>query len=160
MYAYTPVSPPHSCIHTPVSPPHSYIPHTCIHTPVSPPHSYLHTPQLAAPFALLGGLHFAAITDLAWSTDGQFLVASSRDGYCRCVCLSVCVRLSLSLCVCVCVCCISMLITWVDIKYEQVCMQVLVNTAPCHTPHPLVTTPYTPPCNTVWLPLKMVSWVR
>lgn len=44
-----------------------------------------HMMQLAAPFALLGGLHFAAITDLSWSTDGQFLVASSRDGYCSIV---------------------------------------------------------------------------
>lgn len=50
-------------------------------------HTHGHTthPQLAAPFALLGGLHFAAITDLTWSTDGQFLVASSRDGYCSVV---------------------------------------------------------------------------
>lgn len=37
-----------------------------------------------APLALLGALHPAPITDLAWSRDGRFLAASSYDGYCRC----------------------------------------------------------------------------
>ncbi len=37
------------------------------------------------PLGLLGNLHPAPITDLAWSPDGRFLVVSSRDGYCRCV---------------------------------------------------------------------------
>ena len=36
-----------------------------------------------APLALLGALHPAPITDLAWSRDGRFLAASSYDGYCR-----------------------------------------------------------------------------
>ena len=36
-----------------------------------------------APLALLGALHPAPITDLAWSRDGRFLAAASYDGYCR-----------------------------------------------------------------------------
>lgn len=35
------------------------------------------------PLGLLGNLHPAPITDLTWSHDGQFLVISSSDGYCR-----------------------------------------------------------------------------
>lgn len=34
------------------------------------------------PLAVLGSLHFAAITDLAWSSDARKLAVSSRDGYC------------------------------------------------------------------------------
>eukprot|EP00877_Chromochloris_zofingiensis_P011531 jgi/Chrzof1/6631/Cz19g03120.t1 len=40
-----------------------------------------HTESLQ-PFLLLGPLHYAPITDLAWSADGSFLFISSRDGYC------------------------------------------------------------------------------
>lgn len=36
----------------------------------------------ATPVALVAGLHFASITDLAWSPDGRFLAVSSSDGYC------------------------------------------------------------------------------
>ena len=39
--------------------------------------------QRATPLAVLGALHFEAITDLAWSSDGAFLAVSSYDGYCR-----------------------------------------------------------------------------
>ena len=34
------------------------------------------------PVAFVGGLHYAAITDAAWSPDGAALVVSSSDGYC------------------------------------------------------------------------------
>lgn len=40
--------------------------------------------QSATPLAVLGALHFEAITDLAWSCDGSLLVIASYDGYCRC----------------------------------------------------------------------------
>jgi chromatin assembly factor 1 subunit B len=36
----------------------------------------------AAPFAVLSHLHYAPITDLAWSADASFLAVSSEDGYC------------------------------------------------------------------------------
>ena len=34
------------------------------------------------PLAVLGGLHMAPITDLAWSCNGATLAVASRDGYC------------------------------------------------------------------------------
>ncbi|KAI7844139.1 hypothetical protein COHA_002274 [Chlorella ohadii] len=36
----------------------------------------------ALPLAVLGHLHYDSITDLAWSSDGQYLAISSRDCYC------------------------------------------------------------------------------
>ena len=39
--------------------------------------------QAVMPLAMLGALHYDRITDLAWSTDGRFLAASSYDGFCR-----------------------------------------------------------------------------
>jgi chromatin assembly factor 1 subunit B len=45
-------------------------------------HVLLYDTSQAAPLALLGALHFAAITDLAWSPDGAFLAVASADGYC------------------------------------------------------------------------------
>lgn len=39
--------------------------------------------QQPTPIAVLGALHFEAVTDLAWSCDGSFLAISSYDGYCR-----------------------------------------------------------------------------
>ena len=38
--------------------------------------------QMKAPVMYVSGIHFDSITDLAWSTDGQFLIATSKDGYC------------------------------------------------------------------------------
>jgi hypothetical protein len=38
--------------------------------------------QMKAPVMYVSGIHFDSITDLAWSKDGQFLIASSKDGYC------------------------------------------------------------------------------
>ena len=34
------------------------------------------------PLLALGAVHFKHVTDLAWSPDGKYLVASSHDGYC------------------------------------------------------------------------------
>lgn len=42
----------------------------------------LYDTQSPLPLAVLGHLHYDAITDLAWSSDGQYLAISSRDCYC------------------------------------------------------------------------------
>eukprot|EP00798_Chlamydomonas_sp_ICE-L_P022059 gene22059-29124_t len=41
--------------------------------------------QSLEPLLLVGGLHIAAITDLAWAPDGRCLAVSSHDGYCSLV---------------------------------------------------------------------------
>ncbi|KAK9111331.1 hypothetical protein Scep_018850 [Stephania cephalantha] len=38
-----------------------------------------------APIAVLAGLHYEAITDVAWSPDAKYLALSSQDGYCTLV---------------------------------------------------------------------------
>ena len=43
----------------------------------------LYDTQGALPLAVLGHLHYDSITDLAWSSDGQYLAVASRDCYCR-----------------------------------------------------------------------------
>ena len=42
----------------------------------------LYDTQQPAPFARVARIHYTRLTDLAWSSNGQFLVASSTDGYC------------------------------------------------------------------------------
>ncbi|XP_039261721.2 chromatin assembly factor 1 subunit B-like [Styela clava] len=42
----------------------------------------LYDTQHLEPFALIGNIHYAAITDISWSSDGQQLLVSSRDGFC------------------------------------------------------------------------------
>ncbi|KAI3438192.1 hypothetical protein D9Q98_000629 [Chlorella vulgaris] len=42
----------------------------------------LYDTQSTVPLAVLGHLHYDSITDLAWSSDGQYLAVSSRDCYC------------------------------------------------------------------------------
>eukprot|EP00892_Ulva_mutabilis_P006835 jgi/Ulvmu1/4523/UM002_0249.1 len=41
------------------------------------------------PLAVLGAVHLKHITDLAWSPDGKYLVATSHDGYCTIVSFDV-----------------------------------------------------------------------
>jgi chromatin assembly factor 1 subunit B len=40
------------------------------------------TEQMKTPFLYVSGIHFDALTDIAWSKDGQHLIATSKDGYC------------------------------------------------------------------------------
>ncbi|TYK00180.1 chromatin assembly factor 1 subunit FAS2 isoform X2 [Cucumis melo var. makuwa] len=37
------------------------------------------------PLAIMAGLHYAAIIDVAWSADAHYLALSSQDGYCTLV---------------------------------------------------------------------------
>ncbi|XP_014238121.1 chromatin assembly factor 1 subunit B [Trichogramma pretiosum] len=41
--------------------------------------------QQDAPIAIISNIHYTRLTDLAWSSDGRVLVASSSDGYCSIV---------------------------------------------------------------------------
>ncbi|XVF16966.1 hypothetical protein REPUB_Repub10bG0076500 [Reevesia pubescens] len=46
---------------------------------------YIYDTESAPPIAILAGLHYAAITDIAWSYDARYLALSSQDGYCTLV---------------------------------------------------------------------------
>ncbi|KAG6767437.1 hypothetical protein POTOM_028642 [Populus tomentosa] len=46
---------------------------------------YIYDTESVPPIAILAGLHYAAITDIAWSSNAQYLALSSRDGYCTLV---------------------------------------------------------------------------
>lgn len=45
----------------------------------------LYDSQTFEPFSVISNVHYAAITDLAWSSDAHQLVISSRDGFCTIV---------------------------------------------------------------------------
>ncbi|KAG0572873.1 hypothetical protein KC19_VG131500 [Ceratodon purpureus] len=38
--------------------------------------------QRNCPIVVFAGIHYAAITDIAWSADGRYVAVSSQDGYC------------------------------------------------------------------------------
>lgn len=46
---------------------------------------YIYDTESVIPLAILAGLHYAAITDVAWSPNGKYLALSSQDGYCTLV---------------------------------------------------------------------------
>ncbi|CAL9164970.1 unnamed protein product, partial [Musa hybrid cultivar] len=43
---------------------------------------YIYDTESLPPIAIFAGLHYAAITDISWSSDAKYLSLSSRDGYC------------------------------------------------------------------------------
>lgn len=46
---------------------------------------FVYDTQSTHPIAVLAGIHYAAITDIAWSCEGKFLAVSSQDGFCTLV---------------------------------------------------------------------------
>ncbi|XP_054003903.1 chromatin assembly factor 1 subunit B [Hylaeus anthracinus] len=50
---------------------------------VATQHSVLiYDTQQISPIAIISNIHYTRLTDIAWSSNGQILVASSTDGYC------------------------------------------------------------------------------
>lgn len=43
---------------------------------------YVYDTESIHPIVVVAGVHYAAITDIAWSPGGNYLVLSSQDGYC------------------------------------------------------------------------------
>lgn len=43
---------------------------------------YIYDTESLVPIAIVAGLHYAAITDIAWAPNAKYLALSSRDGYC------------------------------------------------------------------------------
>lgn len=48
----------------------------------------LYDTQQKMPFGLISNIHYARLTDLAWSSDGRVLVVSSSDGFCTLITFS------------------------------------------------------------------------
>ncbi|KAK7369484.1 hypothetical protein VNO80_11523 [Phaseolus coccineus] len=46
---------------------------------------YIYDTESTSPLAVLAGLHYAAITDITWSSDAHYLALSSQDGFCSLV---------------------------------------------------------------------------
>ncbi|XP_050216667.1 chromatin assembly factor 1 subunit FAS2-like [Mercurialis annua] len=46
---------------------------------------YIYDTESTPPIVVLAGLHYAAITDIAWSFNAKYLAVSSQDGYCTLV---------------------------------------------------------------------------
>ncbi|QCD84821.1 chromatin assembly factor 1 subunit B [Vigna unguiculata] len=46
---------------------------------------YIYDTESISPLAVLAGLHYAAITDITWSSDARYLALSSQDGFCSLV---------------------------------------------------------------------------
>ncbi|KAL3021070.1 hypothetical protein AAZX31_05G178200 [Glycine max] len=46
---------------------------------------YIYDTESTSPIAVLAGLHYAAITDITWSSDAHYLALSSQDGFCSLV---------------------------------------------------------------------------
>lgn len=46
---------------------------------------YIYDTESIPPIAVYAGLHYAAITDIAWSSNAKYLALSSQDGYCTLV---------------------------------------------------------------------------
>ncbi|KAF5175136.1 Chromatin assembly factor 1 subunit fas2 [Thalictrum thalictroides] len=46
---------------------------------------YVYDTESVSPIAIFSGLHYAAITDIAWSSNAKYLALSSQDGYCTLV---------------------------------------------------------------------------
>ncbi|KAF9599668.1 hypothetical protein IFM89_001614 [Coptis chinensis] len=46
---------------------------------------YIYDTESVPPIAIFAGLHYAAITDIAWSSNAKYVALSSQDGYCTLV---------------------------------------------------------------------------
>ncbi|XP_078432919.1 transducin/WD40 repeat-like superfamily protein isoform X2 [Wolffia australiana] len=58
------------------------LPHRIVFAVATLSSLYIYDTESTAPLAVLAGLHYAAITDIAWSADARYLAVSSRDGFC------------------------------------------------------------------------------
>ncbi|KAM3583713.1 Chromatin assembly factor 1 subunit [Umbelopsis sp. WA50703] len=43
---------------------------------------FVYDTQQSKPLCMLSGMHYASITDISWSSDGNVLMLTSNDGYC------------------------------------------------------------------------------
>lgn len=58
------------------------LPHRLIFAVATLNSLYLYDTESIQPLVIVAGVHYAAITDIAWSPTGDYLALSSQDGYC------------------------------------------------------------------------------
>ncbi|XP_073155609.1 chromatin assembly factor 1 subunit FAS2 [Henckelia pumila] len=58
------------------------LPHRLIFAVATLNSLYLYDTESIQPLVIVAGVHYAAITDIAWSPTGNYLALSSQDGYC------------------------------------------------------------------------------
>ena len=58
------------------------IPYRMVFAVATLDHVSVYDTCMATPLALVSAVHYAALTDLAWSPDGSVLAVASQDGYC------------------------------------------------------------------------------
>lgn len=63
-------------------PPIIDLPYRMIYAVASKTSVYLYDTQQRMPFGSISKIHYARLTDVAWSSDGKILIASSFDGFC------------------------------------------------------------------------------
>ncbi|KAI8365480.1 WD40-repeat-containing domain protein [Choanephora cucurbitarum] len=61
------------------------LPYRMIYATATQDSVYIYDTQQTRPLCVMSGMHFASLTDLAWSHDGSILMFSSADGYCSAV---------------------------------------------------------------------------
>ncbi|KAI8367796.1 WD40-repeat-containing domain protein [Blakeslea trispora] len=64
------------------------LPYRMIYATATQDSVYIYDTQQTQPICVISGMHFASLTDLAWSHDGSILMFSSADGYCSAVVFS------------------------------------------------------------------------
>jgi chromatin assembly factor 1 subunit B len=64
------------------------LPHRMLFAAAALDEVVIYDTQQQVPLAVLRGLHYSSIHDMAWSNDGRYLLFASADGYCSVVTLS------------------------------------------------------------------------
>lgn len=63
-------------------PPLIDLPYRMVYAVASKSSVYLYDTQQKMPFGCVSNIHYARLTDLTWSSDGNILIVSSVDGFC------------------------------------------------------------------------------
>lgn len=61
------------------------LPYRYIYALITKDSLLIHDTQSYSPIAVIGNMHYSALTDVAWSGCGNRVMVSSRDGYCSVV---------------------------------------------------------------------------
>lgn len=75
--------------HTEENPPMIALPYRMIFAVATKSSVYLYDTQQKIPIGLISNIHYARLTDMTWSSDGNILIVSSVDGFCTLITFEV-----------------------------------------------------------------------